>query len=145
MKTPATLDQFPFSVQKMVEFNETDMAGIVHFARFFIFFEIAEAAFFRKLGLSLFDAASNLRWPRVHARCDYAAPLFFGDEVTIGVRIGEIKERTVTFDFGVFNQSGVAVALGSTIVVCALYDYEEKRIRSQRIPPDILSLLGTEM
>jgi YbgC/YbaW family acyl-CoA thioester hydrolase len=145
MNRHATPDQFPFSIKKTIEFNETDMAGIVHFANFFIFFEIAEAAFFRTLGLTLFDAASNLRWPRVHARCDYTAPLFFDDVATIGVRIGEIKERTITFGFGVFNGSGVTAALGSTVVVCARYDDEEKRIRAQPIPPDILDLLRREM
>jgi acyl-CoA thioester hydrolase len=93
----------------------------------------------------LFDAASNLRWPRVHARCDYTAPLFFNDVATIGVRISEIKDRTISFDFGVFNGSGVAAALGSTVVVCARYDDEEKRIRAQPIPPDILDLLRKEM
>jgi acyl-CoA thioester hydrolase len=145
MKTPIIPDQFQFSVKKMIEFNETDMAGIVHFANFFIFFEIAEAAFLRKLGLSLFDAQSNLRWPRVHADCDYTAPLMFGDTATISVRISELKERTVAFKFAVFNQAGIITAHGTTIVICAFYDSEEKKIRSQPIPTNLLKILQKQI
>jgi YbgC/YbaW family acyl-CoA thioester hydrolase len=131
-------------MKKTIEFSETDMAGVVHFANFFVFFEIAEAAFMRSIGLSIFDAASNLRWPRVHASCDYKAPLSFGETATISLRIGDISERTVTFEFAVFKGAGGSTgvaATGKTIVVCAFHDSANNKIKSQAIAPETLALL----
>ena len=39
-----------FTMQRRVEFAETDMAGILHFSNYFRFMESVEHAFFRSLG-----------------------------------------------------------------------------------------------
>ena len=41
---------FEFKLTRRIEFAETDMAGIVHFANFFRMMEATEHAFFRSLG-----------------------------------------------------------------------------------------------
>ncbi|MBL8848408.1 MAG: acyl-CoA thioesterase, partial [Planctomycetaceae bacterium] len=41
-----------FVSQRRVQFSETDMAGIVHFANFFRWMEEAEHEYFRSLGLT---------------------------------------------------------------------------------------------
>ncbi|MEL7264077.1 MAG: hypothetical protein AAFP69_04590, partial [Planctomycetota bacterium] len=51
-------DRDPFSIQRRVEFRDTDAAGIVHFSAFFPFMETAEHAFLRSLGLSVFQPVS---------------------------------------------------------------------------------------
>ena len=43
----------PFVTTRRVEFGDTDMAGIMHFANFFRFMEAAETDFLRSLGLSV--------------------------------------------------------------------------------------------
>ena len=40
----------PFTTTRRVEFGDTDMAGIMHFANFFRFMERTEHAFLRTLG-----------------------------------------------------------------------------------------------
>ena len=42
-----------FLTTRLVEFSDTDMAGIVHFANFFRFMESAEHAYLRGCGLSV--------------------------------------------------------------------------------------------
>ena len=42
-----------FKLTRRIEFAETDMAGIVHFANFFRMMESTEHAFFRSLGLTI--------------------------------------------------------------------------------------------
>ena len=66
----------PFRVQRIVEFSDTDVAGIVHFARFFCFMEAAEHAFWRSLGLSVkMDwEGEHLGFPRVSANFDNIRP-----------------------------------------------------------------------
>ena len=44
---------YEFKLTRRIEFAETDMAGIVHFANFYRMMEVTEHAFFRSLGFSL--------------------------------------------------------------------------------------------
>ena len=76
---------YEFQITRRVEFFETDLAGIMHFSNFFRFMEAAEYAFFRSLGFSVTRSHNGLALclPRVHAECDYAAPLCFDDEVQV--------------------------------------------------------------
>ena len=57
-----------FSLTRPVEFHETDMAGIMHFANFFRWMEVCETAFYRSLGLPLisFVPGQVVGWPRVN-------------------------------------------------------------------------------
>src|SRR5689334_19819650 len=42
-----------FTVRHLVQFSETDMAGIVHFSNYFRWMEEVEHAFLRSLGMSV--------------------------------------------------------------------------------------------
>jgi len=107
-----------------VEFSETDMAGIMHFSNFFRFMEAAEHAFFRSLGLSVALSRVGLRLhlPRVHAECDYLAPIRFEDEILIHLLVQKKGARSLTYQFRFYreNQSPrQEVARGRLVVVCA--------------------------
>lgn len=81
-----------FTTQRRVEFAETDMAGIVHFANFFVYFEQAEHELFRSLGLAIMDHqpdGSTISWPRVSASCSYDAPARYED--VIEIRLDDLK------------------------------------------------------
>jgi acyl-CoA thioester hydrolase len=118
---------FEFKAVRRVEFSETDMAGIVHFANFFRYMETAEHGFFRELGYSVvmdqFDPP--LGWPRVHADCDYRQPLRFEDEVEIHLLVSEKKSKSLSYIFKFNKLTGTGpsrqreeVARGSLTVVC---------------------------
>ena len=68
-----------FQTRRKIEFSDTDMAGIVHFSRFFIFMETAEHEFLRSLGTSVAteDRGHKIGWPRLSASCDYLKPIEF--------------------------------------------------------------------
>lgn len=113
---------YEFRVLRQVEFSETDMAGIMHFSNFFRFMETAEHAFFRSLGLSIHTTDPEpLGWPRVHAECDYRAPLRFEDSVEIHLLVREKRKRSLVYSF-VFRKMNadppVEVARGALAVVC---------------------------
>src|SRR5947208_1192574 len=114
---------YEFKANRRVEFSDTDMAGIVHYANFFRFMESAEHAFYRSLGFSVimdqFDPP--LGWPRVHAQCDYMKPLRFEDLVEIHLLVKEKKSKTLSylFRFNRLNPEPLEeVARGSLTVVC---------------------------
>jgi len=115
---------YEFKLLRRVEFSDTDLAGIMHFSNFFRFMEAAETAFLRSLGLSvvLSRAGLDVCLPRVHAECDYSAPLHFEDEVLIHLLVERKGERTLTYQFRFIRQNGSPpreVARGRIVAVCA--------------------------
>jgi YbgC/YbaW family acyl-CoA thioester hydrolase len=118
---------YEFKAVRRVEFSETDMAGIVHFANFFRFMETAEHGFFRSIGHSIVmnDFDPPLGWPRVKAECEYRSPLRFEDEVEIHLLVSRKKTKSLTFllKFNKLNANPpVEVARGSLTVVCVTKD-----------------------
>jgi len=113
-----------FQTTRRVEFSETDMEGIMHFTNFFKFMETAEHAFFRSLGYSVVLSRNghDLCLPRVHAECDYLAPLRFEDEVKIRLLVEKKGPRSLTCQFRFHRLNGSTpqvVAHGRLTVVCA--------------------------
>src|SRR5262249_38318741 len=68
-----------FRTTRRIEFADTDMAGIVHFANFFRFMEVAEVEFLRSRGLSVMATIEDrtISFPRVAASCDFLRPVRF--------------------------------------------------------------------
>jgi YbgC/YbaW family acyl-CoA thioester hydrolase len=125
-----------------VEFSETDMAGIVHFAKFFTMMENTEHAFFRSLGFSVHPTEGDeiVSWPRVNATCDYLRPLRFEEEVTIQLFVAEVRPRSIRYVFRFWKEEGggqVEVARGALSTVSARVDPLTGKIRAVAIPPDI--------
>jgi len=115
---------YEFKLLRRVEFSDTDLAGIMHFSNFFRFMEAAETAFLRSLGLSVVLSRAGLEvcLPRVHADCDYAAPLHFEDEVLIHLLVERKGTRTLTYQFRFIRQNAAPrreVARGRIVAVCA--------------------------
>jgi len=109
--------------RRRIEFADTDMAGIVHFARFFVFMETAEHELLRHLGMEVHAEMDGMRigWPRKASRCEYFRPLRFADEVVIRVRVARKGRTSLTFEH-LFEKDGDLVARGSMTSVCCQLD-----------------------
>jgi 4-hydroxybenzoyl-CoA thioesterase/acyl-CoA thioester hydrolase len=112
-----------YRTRRRIEFSDTDAGGIAHFARFFVFMEIAEHEMLRLLGT---DPGATpqadgrlIGWPRVAAACDFLAPAHFGDEVEVHVQMLRVGRTSLTFGFAL-SRDGVPVARGRTTTVCAV-------------------------
>ena len=131
-----------FTTTRRVEFGDTDMAGIMHFANFFRFMEVAETSFLHTLGLSVSWRADGVKWgfPRVSATCDYKTPARFEDVLTIAVTVEKVGTKSVAFRHDFTNQRGEPVAVGRiTTVYCR--ETEPGRLESADIPADIRAKL----
>ena len=111
---------YEYKRDRRIEFAETDMAGIAHFANYFRFMEESEHEFFRSLGHvvhSHTDGEMN-GWVRVNANCDYFGPLHYLDVVQIHVLIERIGASSITYAFVFRKQpSDTVVARGRMTVV----------------------------
>ena len=127
-----------FTTRRRVEFHDTDMAGIVHFANFFRYMESAEHAFLRSIGHPIHEkvGAAVIGWPRVNASCDYRSPARFGDVLTVRVTLEEIRTRAVRYGYAFHvDPDAEPVATGTITAVCV--EMREDGIKAVPIPEGI--------
>lgn len=128
-----------FCYQHRVEFSETDLAGIVHFANYFRYMENAEHALLRSLGLSVHGEIDGrtISFPRVKAECTFKAPLAFEDLVRVYVSVQERSRKTITYAFRLEKEDDTLVALGTITAVCVAIDPATGRMSAVPIPAAI--------
>jgi len=135
---------FEFVQRRTVEFCETDMAGIVHFANFFRWMESAEHAFLRSLGFSVHacEEGASTGWPRVRVGCEYLKPLRFEDEVETVLSLREVRNRSVCYGFEFRRvRGGEIVARGEVVAVHAGVNPTSGELQACPIPEDLRALL----
>jgi YbgC/YbaW family acyl-CoA thioester hydrolase len=131
----------PFRAVRRIEFADTDMAGLVHFANFFRFMESAEVEFLRARGLSVAmqESGERIGFPRVSASCDYLRPVHFEDVIEIAVTVSNVGRKSVTYAFEFFKGAEV-VARGQLSAVCCRV-VQGRGLESIEIPAGIRSKL----
>ena len=130
-------DSFKTSVR--VTWADTDATQVVHYSKYFVFFERAEEEFYRSLGFSFVDFRNRGLWfPRVEAFCQYKKPAKFGDLLKIELTVDELKVKSVKYGFKVTNdETSDLLALGHLVVVAA----DRKTGRATQIPAEIVEKL----
>jgi acyl-CoA thioester hydrolase len=131
----------PFRTRRRVEFGDTDMAGIVHFANFFRYMEVAETDFLHALGLSVSWQTDHERrgFPRVSVGCDFVKPARFEDILDIDVVVEEVGKKSIRYRFD-FSCRGERIATGRiTTVYCR--STPGHGIESMSIPDDLRAKL----
>ena len=121
-----------FRTRRTVEFADTDMAGIIHFSRYFVFMERAEHELWNALGTSVHSPAGDypdvvaepgatIGWPRLEATCTFRRPVRFEDEVEIVVRVAAKGNRSLSFAVE-FLHAGQTVAEGRLVTCCCVLE-----------------------
>lgn len=107
------------SLQRTIEWVDTDAAGHQHNSVILRFVEAAEARLFRELGQNSYFAIA----PRVRHETDYRAKLYFGQAVTTAVVVQRIGTSSMDFAFRVWGhphdgRDAVLAAEGRFVTVC---------------------------
>jgi acyl-CoA thioester hydrolase len=128
-----------FRYQRLVEFADTDLAGIMHFSNYFRFVECAEHAFFRSLGFRVHTAngSEHQGWPRLEVSCRYLKPARFEQTLEVCLRIDEIRTSSLRYSFSIFALDAPEpspVATGSCSIVHVELDTTAHEIRKAPIP-----------
>ena len=134
-----------FSISRRVQFAETDMAGVVHFANYFRWMEEVEHAFFRSVGLSvvMHHQGREISWPRVAVECEYFGPLRFEDELELRLRVMKVGGKSFTYEVD-FLKGGHPVALGKVTSVCCAVE-RAGGFAAIAIPPEIREKLAAAL
>ena len=112
-----------FTIKRRVQFAETDLAAILHFANYYRFMEEVEHSFWRSVGESVMTEHDGavISWPRVKTGCEYFAPAHFEDELDLVLKLTDVTNKSVSFEIE-FLRGPQRLAVGRTTAVCCTMD-----------------------
>ncbi len=95
-----------------VHWVDTDIAGVMHFSNFFRYFEACEEEFYRSISLpfTMIRDRFGVMMPRVEAHCEYKSACRFDDVIEVTMKVREVAEKTITYDFAVTLQANGKLA-----------------------------------
>ncbi len=127
-------------VELRVRFAETDAQGVVYYANYFVWFEVARVNFLRSLGFSYAEAEkAGIGFVIAEASCRYLAPARFDDLIRIRTRVEEVKNSSFVLAYEVFNgETGQLLAQGRTVQVFVNMKGDRRPIP---IPPSLREAL----
>ena len=119
-----------------VRYAETDRMGVVYYANYFVWFEVARTDWLRETGWSYREMeADGVSLPVIEAHCDYRQPSRYDDEIDIRTRATLLSPIRIRFDYEVLRDGNV---LSSGHTVHAAVDVAG---RPCRLPGRVLELL----
>jgi len=99
-----------------VRYAETDRMGVVYYANYLVWFEVARADLLRSLGWTYREMEeSGVFLPVIEAHCEYRRSARYDDEVEIRTTGSVVSPVRMTFEYriSIKGQAGVA-AVGRT-------------------------------
>jgi len=123
--------------QVRVRYQETDNMGVVYYANYFVWFEVARTEYLRWLGISYRHLEDKGIYLMVaSASCQYKYPARYDDLVRIQSWISKIKNSSLTFEYKLFIEDRL-IATGESVHVCT-----NKTGKPGRIPKELRDLTG---
>ncbi len=108
----------PGSVTRLrVRYAETDKMGVVYYANFLVWFEVARADLLRSLGWTYREMeAAGVSLPVVEAHCAYLRPARYDDEIEVRTEGRMVSAIRMKFSYTVVRQADQVVsATGYTV------------------------------
>ena len=120
-----------------VRYAETDQMGVVYYANYFVWFEVARTDLLRQSGWSYREMeAEGFVLPVVEAHCQYRQSARYDDELDIVATGSLISQVRVRFDYQVVRAADAAVLAGGHTVHASL----DSAGRPRRLPERVCEL-----
>ncbi len=106
------------TIEFRVRYEETDQMGVVYYANYLVWFEVARTEFFRARGVEYkkLEEEDNLYLPVIEAYCRYKSPLKYDDVVTIKTKFAGTDASRISFEYSVTKGAKLS-AVGRTLHV----------------------------
>lgn len=108
----------PSSVSTLrVRYAETDKMGVVYYANYLVWFEVARADLLRSLGWSYREMElAGISLPVIEAHCEYLRPARYDDEIEVRAEGRLLSPVRMEFQYQVVKiQDQTIAASGSTV------------------------------
>jgi 4-hydroxybenzoyl-CoA thioesterase len=125
-----------------IEWGDCDPAQIVHFPRYFAYFDACTTALFKKVGLSkpqMLKTYQMVGIPMVDVRASFMAPSRFADTVIVESEITEWRRSSFIVRHRLFNKKVLAVECIETRVWAVLSARDKERIESAPVPRVVIA------
>ena len=131
-----------FNYSRLIHWQDTDTAGIIHFTNYFRYMEEAETEFFRSLGIQKLKTPpfDTILCPRVSASCEFVKTVAFGDELNVHLKVVKIGRTSISYQF-TFTCRENEVANGRLTVVCVQRD-SNGEMKSVPVPDQLRDMLA---
>ena len=121
-----------------VRYAETDKMGIVYYANYLVWFEVARTEYLLSQGLDYREVEKDgLFMAVVESHCVYKAPARYGDTVLVDAWPLDVKHSSLRFNYKVYRKS-------DRLLLCEGYTTHvliDKDLRPRKIPEKIKNLL----
>ena len=121
------MTDFRFFHPMEVRYGDLDPQGHLNNAKYLTFFEQARVQYMIHLGLYTQDQSfMKVGVIVADAHIAFLAPIHFGDDVKVGVRLSKLGNKSMTVEQSIVNNaSGQEVAKGEVVTVT--FDYQSKK------------------
>jgi len=104
-----------------VRYAETDKMGVVYYANYFVWFEVARADLLRSLGWTYRDMEhAGVTLPVIEAHCDYRRPARYDDEIEVRTKGRMLSPVRMEFTYEIVFRTDQSVAASGRTVHAAL-------------------------
>lgn len=114
------MDMDIFKHKLVVRYFETDQMKMVYYSHYLVWFEAARTHFLRDRGLpyTKFEEM-GFYLPVSEAYCKYISPAQYEDEITVEVKVEELKRATLKMSYRVVREKDdKLLATGYTVHPC---------------------------
>jgi acyl-CoA thioester hydrolase len=125
-----------------VRYAETDQMGVVYYANYLVWMEVARVDYCRAVGFHYKDMEldDGVLLAVAESHCRYVSPAHFDEEIRIATTVPDVNRRFVSFDYEMTCQ-GRRVAIGQTRHVFLKRD-PKNGLRPVRLPDKYAALFG---
>ena len=122
-----------------VRYAETDRMGVVYYANYFVWFEVARTEWLRDTGWSYREMElDGVSLPVIEAHCDYRRPARYDDQIDILTGVTLLSPVRIRFDYELRRCSeNITLATGHTVHASL-----DPGGRPRRLPPRVRQAIG---
>lgn len=124
----------PSSISTLrVRYAETDKMGVVYYANYLVWFEVARAELLRSLGWTYREMEhAGVSLPVIEAHCEYHRPARYDDEIEVRTEGRMLSLVRMEFRYEVYRQEDQAhTASGRTVHAAVNLDGRPCRLPSR--------------
>jgi acyl-CoA thioester hydrolase len=104
-----------------VRYAETDKMGVVYYANYFVWFEVARADLLRSLGWTYREMEhAGVALPVIEAHCDYRRPARYDEEMEVRAKGRMLSPVRMEFTYEVVRRDDQMVSASGRTVHAAL-------------------------
>lgn len=121
----------PASTTKLrVRYAETDQMGVVYYANYLVWFEVARTDLLRALGWTYREMeASGISLPVIEAHCTYQRPARYDDDIEVRTQGEMLSPVRMRFNYTVVRAAdGITAAQGHTVHAAVDPDGRPRRL-----------------